>query len=337
MKGIEVTEKNIAMIFGRLKKLLVTRTDIVTRNVYASKFKDMLNIYRTGLEWDPVVKNNVILMSRKATNHYSLRDLNIESRNQPAERYIVVDGLNNIGHGNKIRDIIHVGETVYFTANKIFIFVKDERFGNHSYFKVWELGGKKEYIRERDKFWIVFLTHLYYKMERRLKFNLTEDGNLNLIPPIREMWKEFGPLLIAAWKHGDIVDFVSDNLLSLNYGDCSDNDLFVKVFGKKLAELYSRAVYMNLAQPKYLVRHETLYYFNNDENFQFIDSLKPYSSTGYAMTETEKSKVLAGFDKNFQKFFEKYIGSDFSKAKYFFEVYLRSKIKQNEKSFANAI
>lgn len=187
-------------------------------------------------------------------------------------------------------------------------------------------------MNDSQKIWIVFLAHLYYKIEVKTKFHLSGSGNIDFLKPILEMWYKFGPRMISAWEKGArYVDSNSDYLLRLDYNSYMENDLFIKVFGLEIQRLYNRAIYFDMSKINYRVENGKLLYFGGgDTNFQYInDCLEPFTAS--FVDETRKKRFEEGFDKDFLLFFKDYIGIDFSKANNFFEVYLPSKLN-SEKS-----
>ncbi|MEI7451775.1 MAG: hypothetical protein WCK37_01075 [Candidatus Falkowbacteria bacterium] len=192
-------------------------------------------------------------------------------------------------------------------------------------------------MKTEQKIWIIFLAHIYYRIEIKTKFYL-DKGSLNFLEPIIKLWDQLGPKLITEWKNGEryinlensgdyYTNLMRSSLLCLDYNSYTPYDIFIKVFGLDIQQLYSLAIYMHMAKLKYKIENGELFFFNESTNFHFKDGvIKPYSADHH--DDVHKKRMEDGFDKDFLIFFEEHIGLDFSKAEDFFEVYLKSKIKE---------
>lgn len=189
-------------------------------------------------------------------------------------------------------------------------------------------------MKTEEKIWIVFLAHLYYEIE--VKTNLCLPKNLAILEPIIKIWDNFGPKLINVWKNGDQyidldnsgdyhTNIMRNSLLCLDYNSYMPCDIFIKVFGLDIQQSYSRAIYMNMAKLTYKIENGEMFFFSEDKNFHFKDGVIKYYFAAHA-DKANQERLERSFDKDFLVFFEKHIGSDFSGAENFFEVYLRSKL-----------
>lgn len=193
-------------------------------------------------------------------------------------------------------------------------------------------------MKTEEKIWIVFLAHLYYKIE--VKTNLYLSRNLAILEPIIKMWDNFGPKLINVWKNGNQyinlddsgdchTNIMRNSLLCLDYNSHMPYDIFIKVFGLDIQQSYSRAIYMNMAKLTYKIENGEMFLFGGDVTFHFKDGIiQPYFAAH--ANKDNQERLLKSFDKDFLVFFEKHIGSDFSGAENFFEVYLRSKLNKTK-------
>lgn len=191
-------------------------------------------------------------------------------------------------------------------------------------------------MKKEEKIWIIFLAHLYYEIE--VKTILYLSRNLAILEPIITMWDSFGPKLISVWRNGESylnledsgdyhTNILRNSLLCLDYNSYTPHDVFIKVFGLDIQQSYCHAVHMNMAKLIYKIENGEMFYFNGNVNFHFKDGvIKPYFAAHG--DEANRERLKNGFDKNFLAFFEEHIGSDFSGAENFFEVYVRSKLKK---------
>lgn len=191
-------------------------------------------------------------------------------------------------------------------------------------------------MKTEEKIWIIFLAHLYYKIEE--KTNLYLSKNLAALEPIIKMWENFGPKLLDVWKNGDQyinledsgdynTNLMRNSLLCLDYNSYTPYDVFIKVFGLDIQRSYSRAIYMNIAKLTYKVENGEMFFFSGNHNFHFKDGIiQPYFAAH--ADKANQERLIKCFDKNFLVFFEKHIGLDFSGSENFFEVYLRSKLNK---------
>ena len=191
-------------------------------------------------------------------------------------------------------------------------------------------------MEKEEKVWIVFLAHLYFKIEEKINYHVTTADIPSSIPVI-EFRESFISKLKNVWKNGaEYINFEDSDqffvklkrhrLLELGDGFSSNiQDVFRKVFGVDMYNKYSKVVYDCKATLGYDIRlNGGLYFYQCDEakNFQFKDNLIEIYEVAYASVKL-KEKIKNCFEKDFLVFFEEHIGTDFSKAEDFFEVYLR--------------
>lgn len=183
-------------------------------------------------------------------------------------------------------------------------------------------------MKTEEKIWIIFLAHIYYKIETKTKFCLSK--NLAFLTPIIEMWDNLGPKLVSVWRNGSqYIDLEGSSLLCLDYNSYTPHDVFIEVFGLNIQQLYSSAIYLNIAKLIYKVENGELFFFDGNINFHFKEeTIRPYFAAH--ADKTHQERLEKGFDKDFLVFFEEHIGLDFSKAETFFEVYLRSKLNSKK-------
>ncbi len=182
-------------------------------------------------------------------------------------------------------------------------------------------------MKKQEKIWIVFLAHLYYEIDRKMKFHF--NRNISLLTPILSMWDQLGPELIAKWKDGEKYVNCStvENLLTIDYNSYMPNDIFIRAFGVEIQREYVKAIYMNLAKITYRTDNTgtELLFFDERRNFYFKDDkIIPFQSKHFENGRNKEYREK--FDQGFLNFFKEHIGLDFSKAENFFEVYLRSKL-----------
>lgn len=140
-KGILVTEKNMAMILGHIKKVLKKKTSMATRSVYTKHIKrvnEFLNLIDTD---NFVEKDREPIMGTRSLHDLSSCTINILSRKiNVRESFFYHKSIviyNPDTPGSAIA-IINIGDKVRIYAQKIIIRLKPWSDGS-SYFTVWEL------------------------------------------------------------------------------------------------------------------------------------------------------------------------------------------------------